>query len=366
MSRVPQQATEVKGPTGLCFPTFTVIGAVSLLLLIGISWLRSHRNESPASQAAAAVESEPAPSSTADAANQSTAAAPVAPLRSKFTDSHRRPESNPVSVGQGSRAAERLIGELTQLQIAGKLTPEQGQQIQRSLQQLVAQGAAALPAIREFLDKNLDLPFGDDGSKLAGVPSLRAGLIDSLRQIGGPEAIAVSRQVLQNSADPLEISLLARNLEEVAPGQYRQETLDAARQALAHVAAGNLDVKDVGPLFQVLQTYGDSTVAAELEKLAPQWNYYATMALAGLPGGQGIASLVDLAHQPPSAETGQYNKLPFQMLGQLSSQYPDASSDLMDMVRQGQIPDSAWRAVAAGLAGNQYQFTRQLPQDTFP
>jgi hypothetical protein len=73
-----------------------------------------------------------------------------------------------------------------------------------------------------------------------------------------------------------------------------------------------------------------------------------------------------LAHQPPSAETGQYNKLPYQMLAQLSSQYPDASSALLDMARQNQIPDTAWRAVAAGLGGNQYQFSRQLPQNTFP
>ena len=54
------------------------------------------------------------------------------------------------------------------------------------------------------------------------------------------------------------------------------------------------------------------------------------------------------------------------MLAQLSSQYSEASTALADMARQNQIPDSAWRAIAAGLAGNQYQFDRQLPQNTFP
>ena len=223
-----------------------------------------------------------------------------------------------------------------------------------------------MPAIRAYLDQNQDLAFGVDGSKLTGVPSVRAGLIDALRQIGGPESVALSHQILQTSADPLEISLLTRNLEEAAPGNPAGGPGRRAPEPCV-AAQGKLGDRDLGPVFQVLQTYGDANTAAELVKLAPQWNYYATMALAGLPEGQGVASLVELAHQPPSTETGQYNKLPYQMLAQLSSQFPDASSALLDIApTKTRSPIRPGEAVAAGLGGNQYQFSRQLPQNAFP
>jgi hypothetical protein len=128
---------------------------------------------------------------------------------------------------------------------------------------------------------------------------------------------------------------------------------------------GKADVKDAGPLFQVLQTYGDASVAADLEKLVPKWNYYATMALAALPFGEGIPSLIRLAQDPAGAETGR-SQLPLQMLAQVSPQYPDGATALLEMARQNQIPEIAWRAIAAGLGGNQYQFARQLPQNTLP
>ena len=49
---------------------------------------------------------------------------------------------------------------------------------------------------------------------------------------------------------------------------------------------------DVGALFQVLQNHGDATTAEALAQLRSKWNYYATMALAGLPGGEGVPSLI--------------------------------------------------------------------------
>jgi hypothetical protein len=365
MNRVRREASQDLSSTRPRFPMFTAAGVLGLLLLIGASWLWTRPTET-AKPSIAEAEPDALPQA-AEQASTPAVSRPTAVARARVEAARSRSASDPVAAGAGSALSEQLIGQLSQLQIAdGKLTAEQGAQIQNNLRQLVAQGAASLPAIRAYLDQNQDLPFGADGSKLAGVPSVRAGLIDALRQIGGPESLALSHQILQTSADPLEISLLTRNLEEAAPGQYRQEALDSARQSLTLARQGKLGDRDLGPVFQVLQTYGDANTAAELVKLAPQWNYYATMALAGLPAGQGVASLVEVAHQPPSAETGQYNKLPYQMLAQLSSQYPDASSALLDMARQNQIPDTAWRAVAAGLGGNQYQFSRQLPQNTFP
>ncbi len=245
----------------------------------------------------------------------------------------------------------QLLPGLTNLDFGREpITREQAAQLKQGLQALAAQGAAAVPAIRQFLEQNVDLSFGKEGAESAGAASLRVGLLDVLRQIGGPEALALSRQVLQTTTEPLEIALLARNLEEAAPGQYRQEFLDAARGTLGTIIQGQMTNVDVGPLFQALQTYGGAGVAD---------------ALAELPSGQGVPSLVRLAQDPAGFETGQY-KLAFQMLAQMSPQFPEASASLLELARQNQIPDKAWRAIAAGLGGSQYQIARQLPQNTFP
>jgi len=246
-----------------------------------------------------------------------------------------------------------LIGELSQLQIAGgKLTPEQGAQIQNNLRQLVAKGPAALPAIRQLLEQNQDWPFGKWTGGLVGPPSLRTGLLDALGQIGGAQAVAISQQILQTTADPLELSLLARNLEQSEPGQHSDEILTTANNVLDAAAKGVLTKIHVGPLFKVLQNYGGAHAATQLEKLAPQWGYYATMSLAELPSGQGIPSLAKLAADTSATGIGNRD-FALQMLAQQSAQSPDASAALLDVIRQKPVPDSAWRGIADVLGGLQ-------------
>ena len=136
------------------------------------------------------------------------------------------------------------------------------------MQALTQQGVTALPAIREFLEQNQDLNFAAvSGGGLLGQTSVRAALIDALQQIGGPEATALMLQTLQTTALPSEIAQLARNLEQQAPGQYRQETLNAVTDVLAMAEKGQLAGWDVGALFQVLQNYGDATTVAALAQL---------------------------------------------------------------------------------------------------
>src|SRR5207245_1821343 len=119
---------------------------------------------------------------------------------------------------------------------------EQVAQWKENLQQLVAQGTGGLAAIGEFLQKNVDRTFGP-GNGL-GYASARAAMFDALVQIGGAEGIAVTLQTLQNTADPREIALLAQNLEKLAPGEHRQDALEAARDALAMAASGKLEGLD--------------------------------------------------------------------------------------------------------------------------
>src|SRR5258708_5104360 len=275
--------------------------------------------------------------------------------------------SAPAPLPPEAVPSQQIIGQLAQVDLSkGELTSEQAQAMAQNLKKLAQQGAAAVPAIREFLDRNQDMIFEDvKGAKEVGYSSLRAGLLDALKQIGGPEALGLMASTLQTTADPREIAMLARNLEEAAPGQFSQETLNSVRETLAQAAKGDLGKRDVGPLFQVLQTLGDATVAADLQKNAGQWNYYATMTLATLPEGAGVPALIDMIKDSTQAGSGK-NNFALQMLAQISPQYPDAAAALLEQAKLNQIPDRAWRQIATGLSGDQYQFAKDLTDGSVP
>ena len=336
------------------------LGIAALMLGIGYRWVRSTHSSptapapslpSPAKQAAAHEDAEPreVPLSQFISDSQPPAAIPsIGRTVSSVQSAVPRVEPSPYT--------RQLVSSLTNLDFShGPITRERAQQWKEGLQTLTQQGVTALPAIREFLEQNQDLNFAAvSGGGLLGQSSVRAALIDALQQIGGPEATALMLQTLQTTALPSEIALLARNLEQQAPGQYRQETLNAVTEVLAMAEKGQLAGWDVGALFQVLQNHGDATTAEALAQLQSKWNYYATMALAGLPGGEGVPSLIRQA-QDATAGAGSKGALAFQMLAQMATEYPDAGAALIEQARRNQIPDSAWRKIATGLAGDQYQ-----------
>ena len=282
-----------------------------------------------------------------------------APARMAAEPELPRPEPTPFT--------RQLVAGLTQLDLrGGAVSPAQAAQWKQDLQQLVAQGATAVPAIREFLEKNLDLRFdGVTGGNVNGYSSLRASLFDALLQIGGPEAVAVSREVLRTTADPVEIALLARSLEQQAPGQYRLEALNAARMTLEQAAQSNLNGRDVAPLFQLFQTYGDASYVAALQHTLPKWSYYETLALAGLPEGQGLPLLINQVQDPKAVGTTA-NNFALQLLAQMAAQYPDASTALIEQARLNQIPNQLWRQIGQALGGNQFQFGSQVIDNTLP
>src|SRR5262249_30256144 len=154
-----------------------------------------------------------------------------------------------------------------------------------------------------------------------GYNSARVAMFDALQQIGGPEAVSAMTGVLQTTADPKEIALLARNLAQQDPELYRGEVLNAVHEALTMAASKNLEGSDVGPLFEVLQKYGGPTAVADLEQVTGQWKYYSTMALAKLPDGAGVPSLIRMAQG-----TGGGRDAALEMLAQLAATNPDAKA----------------------------------------
>src|SRR5687768_6780261 len=110
------------------------------------------------------------------------------------------------------------------------------------LAELVQIGPASLPAIREFLARSEDLDLEAAGNRRGDIrvpldfvlaPSLRFGLFDVLRQIGGAQAEQILAESLIMTGRGVEVFYLARVLQEMAPNKYRDQALSVARQLLS-------------------------------------------------------------------------------------------------------------------------------------
>lgn len=353
--------------------------AVWLIILVAIAGVvvfkrfsrpssETQPSESAAADPAATPEesqpSQPKPMRTARAADsgdpgQSTPIKQPAP-RPKPPAASTTSPSTALALPPGvepSPETRRLVSALANLDLTAPLTAEAAATWKQNLGLLAQGGAASLPAIQEYLALNKDVNFESvvGGAGLLGSTSLRMSLLDALGNIAGPEALALSAQVLQSTTDPREIALLASNLERQAPEQYRETVVAAARAAMAEAGAGRLAGKDIGPLFEVLRNYGGPNAVQDFQQAAGgQWKYYATIALANLPDGAGVPALVQMVADPASgARSGRVAAM--QALAQLIPDHPDAREVLLEQSRQAAIPDATWINIAAALTGERFQ-----------
>ncbi len=185
----------------------------------------------------------------------------------------------------------------------------------------------------------------------------------------------MSLEALSGLQDPIEIALLARNLEKEAPGVYQHEAMQAASNALLFWL-GSKEQVDVRPLFELLRDLGGNEAATTLEQFTvsanpgayPQgknvnipsaWQVYSLIALSSLPDGEGVSTLAGLAADP-NIPVERKSVLPFRMLAQSTLGYDEAGKALVDLVQAKQIPDQAWSVVADALAGKYLQFPSEL------
>ena len=120
----------------------------------------------------------------------------------------------------------------------------------------------------------------------------------------------------------------------------------------------------MGPLFDVLQKYGGANAVAELEQTSSQWKYYSAIALAQLPDGAGIPSLIKMVQDPNG---GAVKNVPaLEMLVQAAGQNADASKALLDLVRANSINPRTWAYLAPVLAGDQVQILDPANSATLP
>jgi hypothetical protein len=279
-----------------------------------------------------------------------TSAAPVAVVSGVAVTAPpaRVPPSEPAA------DARQLMAALTALDLKRPITAEDSQKWKESLQQLVRQGPSSVAAIREYLAQNQDVSYaGVTGADQLGYSSLRAGLLNALGQIGGPESTAAMLQTLQTTVFPTDIAALAATLEQQAPGQYQGDILTAVRGQLALAAQDQLGNANVGPLFQLLSSAAanGADVTADLAQYSAKWPYYAAIELASLPNSIGVSSLVQIAQD----NTGGSQTAAAQALAELAPQNSQALSALLDMTRQGQLSDAELAQLAPYLGGRENQ-----------
>ena len=361
------------GARGLPWPRRAEQGRAGIVVLclvavIGAAvayWLIPKRgSKSPTAAPGSSADQRARPDSTAAKSPSPRPASPEASGR-ETNRGAAASGTSPSAPGSGPEAprtapsalARQLVASLSQPSTGhGPLTPEQAATWKQSLQQLAEQRGAAVPAIREFLEKNADIHFDSEADRdLIGFPSLRLALLQTLQGTGGPEALGVFVRTLQSTADPLEIATLTKYLEQSDPAKYREAELSAAREALNQAASGKLEGRDIGPLMEILKQFGGPNIVAELQKLGNTWFDYTPMALAQLPDGAGVPALIAWAKNPDStALTG--NEIYLRMLGQVSVQYPNAFEALVEQAAANRIPNSAWAGIAAALGGSSLDF----------
>src|SRR5437660_468854 len=182
----------------------------------------------------------------------------------------------------------------------------------------------------------------------------------ALAKIGGPEAVALSADTLRSTINPREITTLARNLEQLAPGEYRTASVDAARAALAEALSGKLPGADVAGLFTVLQQYAGSDALQDFQNASGRWTYYSAIALGGLADGAGIPALTQMA-QPDSANRNTRSAA-LQVLAQMSPDSLGARAAFLEQAKTD-LPAATWIKIGSLLSGEQFQLGSRADSD---
>ncbi len=170
---------------------------------------------------------------------------------------------------------EEILGRLKVMKVIAD-QPRTGRLVAYEFENLIRCGKAALPVIHDFLVTGTDVDYdlvafvkSARGGKLATdfnvPPSLRLGLFEVLKNIGGADAEKILADALAAPGRGLEVAFLARVLEQLSPGKYRAIALQTAHDLLARSAAGAADKDERNYLFATLSFLNDTTFAAQAQ-----------------------------------------------------------------------------------------------------
>lgn len=220
------------------------------------------------------------------------------------------------------RTPKEILARLMELRPSGTTRVPTIRKIVHELEDLSELKEQSVPFIREFLAKNTDLDYGVERSRSDGddrsrfnpwqrsappteftlPPSLRIGLFDVLKDIGSPAAEEALAETLQSSGRAVEVAYIARVLEEMAPGKYREiaiaSAIDLLRNPLPIDNPNRLDEQAEGYLYGVLELYGDKSFLADAKSMLlgadGRLNRNAQQYLTKTEGEQVVATFYDL------------------------------------------------------------------------
>lgn len=161
---------------------------------------------------------------------------------------------------------QAILDELAHLKVSTN-QPLAMRRIIALLEQLTDAGPTALPAISQFLDAGNDVTYETGGRAPRDVQgivaalapmTLRFGLFNVVRRIGGDDAEAILATSLGKTFRGVELAYLTELIEQLAPGRYRNPALSAAKSLLATGVSGT----DRDYLFGVLKRFGDDSYVA--------------------------------------------------------------------------------------------------------
>ena len=209
-----------------------------------------------------------------------TAKNPAAPSRGSASAQSGAPQDAATLAATAPNAPAQILARITALKIAAN-QPKNVRELIFELEQLKRMGAAALPALREFLASGQDADYDAVLGKMGGLkdgkvpadftvpPSLRLALLEVAKNIGGPDAEAMLARELKTTGRGVEAAYVAAALDQLSPGKYRDQIAAAARDLLAMpltTATKNLlDRSDREYLYHMLSMAGDSSQVAQAQ-----------------------------------------------------------------------------------------------------
>ena len=202
------------------------------------------------------------------------------------------------------------------------MTPEKAEAWKAALAQLKQQGAAGVPAILEYMEKNTDISFDALGvSKDLGSSSVRMALLETLGNLGadGIAAVApgsVKPRLTREKLPTSPVASMPRHRNSIA-----RKSCALPAIPLRWLVKNKLPGVDVGTLFDLLKKQGGPTAVSELEGLASNYRYYTLIALGTMPDNAGVNSLISMATDPNNPNKSARNPA-LQMLAQLAPQSP--------------------------------------------
>ncbi len=231
----------------------------------------------------------PAVDSGADSARAEALRKEVASLKVKLDNAQSRLDRLREQAGRGDAlpatgglSVPEILDELTQLSMTSKNRRRAQRRLSYLFESLALQGDAAVPLVREFLNRMEDVDFTvqreEESEKerqeryrrfratlsFSQPPTLRIGLIDILAEIGGAHAEAAVAELLATTARGFEIAYAAKTLQGwLGRDAYRDEALAAAHELLLDpveaVGGNQFDRVSRNYLFMVLDMYKDQT-----------------------------------------------------------------------------------------------------------